>query len=98
MSQKIAKELFNNTKQFLKDAHQEAFIIKIIILFVLYIIVNLVFDIITRNDLIKTFADNPYIEIRLPNIMTYKILISLVMIITSHFFYKYFIKPHINFG
>ena len=90
------KELFNNTKQFLKDAHQTAFIIKIIILFVLYLVVNLVFDIITRNDLTKTFADNPYIEIRLPNNSTYKMLISLVMIISSHYFYKYLIKPHVH--
>ena len=97
MQPKITKELFNNTKLFLKDARQFAFIIKIIILFVLYIIVNLIFDIITRDDLTKTFAENPYIEIHLPNNMTYKMVISIVMIITSHFFYKYLIKPHINF-
>ena len=90
------KELFNNTKQFLKDDHYTSFIIKIIILFILYLVVNLVFDIITRNDLTKTFVENPYIVIHLPNNMTYKILISLFMIITSHFFYKYLIKPHIH--
>jgi hypothetical protein len=91
-----AKDILNNTKQFLKDAHHTSFIIKIIILFILYLVVNLVFDIITRTDLTKTFVENPYIVIHLPNNMTYKILISLFMIITSHFFYKYLIKPHIN--
>ena len=93
----LTKELFNNTKLFLRDAHQVGFIIKLIILFILYIIINFIFDIITRDDLTKTFAENPYIEIRLPNNMTYKMIISIIMIITSHFFYKYLIKPHIHF-
>jgi hypothetical protein len=48
-----------------------------------------------HEDLIRTFAENPNITIQLPNNTTFKLLITIGMIISSHFVYKTILKPFI---
>lgn len=77
----------------IKEAQQKKFLIKILILFCIYLFSNYLFDRIDREDLIRTFHDKPFITIRLPNNTTFKVIMSLIMIVLSHWVYKYVLKP-----
>lgn len=92
----IPKELLNNGKSVLSEIFQFRFFIKLIILFILYLISNLIFDKINEDELKRIFEANPTLAIELPNNVIFKLLITLFMIITSNFIYKIFIKPLIK--
>jgi hypothetical protein len=92
----LSNEIYENGKILFKEAHRKKFLIKILILFCIYLFSNYLFDSIEKEDLIKTFNDKPFITIRLPNNTTFKIIISIIMIIISHWVYNYGIKPILN--
>ena len=92
----IPKELLNNGKSVLSEIFQFRFFIKLIILFILYLISNLIFDKINEDELKRIFENNPTLTIELPNNVIFKLVITLFMIITSNFIYKIFIKPLIK--
>lgn len=91
--EEFSTEIYENSKILFKEACQYKFLIKIIILFILYIFANYIFDRIDHEDLIRTFHDRPTITIKLPNNTTFKIIITFIMIFISHFVYKIIIKP-----
>jgi hypothetical protein len=92
----IPKELLNNGKSVFSEIFQFRFFIKLIILFILYLISNLIFDKINEDELKRIFENNPTLTIELPNNIIFKLLITLIMIITSNFIYLMFIKPLIK--
>jgi hypothetical protein len=90
---KLSVELYENSKLILKEASQKFFLLKIILLFGIYLISNYIFDRIDHEDLLRTFHNKPYISIKFPNNTTFKIIITLLMIIFSHYIYRYLLKP-----
>ena len=95
MMGEVSSEIYENSKLLYKEMYNKSFLIKMIILFCVYFFSNYVFDRINHEDLIRTFAENPNITIRLPNNTTFKIIITIVMIVLSHFIYKNILKPFI---
>lgn len=91
----VSSEIYENSKLLYKEMYNKSFLIKMIILFCVYLFSNYIFDRINNEDLIRTFAENPNITIQLPNNTTFKMLITLGMIIFSHFVYKTILKPFI---
>ncbi len=91
----VSSEIYENSKLLIKEMSNKFFLIKMIILFCLYLFSNYLFDRINHEDLIRTFAENPNITIQLPNNTTFKVLITIGMIVSSHFIYKSFLKPFI---
>ena len=89
---KVSGQLIDNSKQLLKESSNVTFYLKILILFCIYLFSNYIFDRIDQEDLLRTFQDNPDIIIKLPNNTTFKIIITFLMVITSHLFYKYILK------
>ena len=86
-------QFVDNSKFFFTSVSQLKFFIKIFIIFIVYLIANYIFDRIDHEDLMTTFHSNPYLTIKIPNNITFKILITIVMIIISHFVYIYLLKP-----
>lgn len=95
MMGEVSSEIYENSKLLYKEMYNKSFLIKMIILFCVYLFSNYVFDRINHEDLIRTFAENPNITIRLPNNTTFKIIITIGMIVLSHFIYKNILKPFI---
>ncbi len=91
----LTNELMSSSKTLAKEIYQNNFLYKIIIIFCLYTITNYVFDRVDHEDLVRTFHDNPEINIKLPKNLTFKLLIILFMIVSSHFFYRYMLKPFV---
>lgn len=91
----VSSEIFENSKLLFKEMGNFSFLLKIIILFIVYLFSNYIFDRINNEDLIRTFAENPTINIQLPNNTTFKMLITICMIISSHFIYNFLVKPFI---
>jgi hypothetical protein len=92
---KISSEIYENSKLlFLKNA-KESFYFKLFILFCVYLFSNYIFDRMNNEDLSKTFQDNKYITINLPNNVTFKLIITLILIITSSWFYNNILKKYI---
>ena len=91
----VSSEIYENSKLLYKEMYNKSFLIKMIILFCVYLFSNYIFDRINNEDLIRTFAENPNITIQLPNNTTFKMLITIGMIIFSHFVYKTILKPFI---
>jgi hypothetical protein len=91
----ISSEIFENSKMLFKESSNVVFYLKMFILFCLYLFSNYIFDRIDQEDLLRTFHDNPNIIIKLPNNTTFKIIITILMIVLSHFVYKNFIKPFV---
>jgi hypothetical protein len=89
----LSSEIYENSKILIKEASQKKFLLKILLLFGIYLLSNYIFDRIDREDLIRTFHDKPFITIRLPNNTTFKVIITLIMIVLSHWVYKIVIKP-----
>lgn len=95
MMREVSSEIYENSKLLYKEMYNKSFLIKMIILFCVYLFSNYVFDRINHEDLTRTFAENPNIIIRLPNNTTFKIIITIGMIVLSHFIYKNILKPFI---
>ena len=91
----VSSEIYENSKLLYKEMYNKSFFLKMIILFCIYLFSNYLFDRINHEDLIRTFAENPNITIQLPNNTTFKILITIGMVIFSHFIYKAILKPFI---
>jgi len=91
----LSSEIFENSKILVKEVYQKNFFLKLLLLFSLYLVTNYVFDRIDHEDLVRTFHSNPHINIKLPKNTTFKIIITLIMILLSHYVYKLFIKPFI---
>jgi len=91
----VSSEIYENSKLLAKEMYNIKFLVKMIILFCVYLFSNYIFDKINNEDLIRTFAENPNITIQLPNNTTFKLLITIGMIILSHFVYKTILKPFI---
>lgn len=89
----VSSEIYENSKLLFKEMYTTSFLIKMIILFCVYLFSNYIFDRINNEDLNRTFANNPYITIQLPNNTTFIILITIGMIILSHIIYKTILKP-----
>ncbi len=92
-NQHLPGEFFSSTKILAKEIYQRNFFLKMLLLFCLYTFTNYVFDRVDHEDLVRTFHQSPTINIELPKNTTYKLLITLFMIISSHFFYVYLLKP-----
>jgi hypothetical protein len=92
----IPKELLNNGKSVFSGIFQFRFFIKLVILFILYLITNLIFDLINEDELKPIFEENKTMAIELPNNIIFKFVITLIMIIASNFIYLMFIKPLIK--
>jgi hypothetical protein len=92
----IPKELLNNGKSVFSEIFQFRFFIKLVILFILYLITNLIFDLINEDELKPIFEENKTMAIELPNNIIFKFVITLIMIIASNFIYLMFIKPLIK--
>lgn len=95
MITQVSSEVYGNSKLLLMEMGNVRFLIKMIILFIVYLFSNYIFDRINHEDLIRTFEENPNMTIELPNNTTFKILISIFMIILSHFIYRNTIKPFV---
>ena len=91
----VSSEIYENSKLLYKEMYNKFFLIKIIILFFVYMFSNYLFDRMDNDDLKRTFIENPYITIQIPNNITFKILITFSMIIISHFAYQKILKPFI---
>ena len=91
----VSKEFFENSKLLLKTLSKETFYFKIFILFVVYLFSNYMFDRLTNEDLSKTFYNRPTITIDISNNTTFKLIITIILIITSHWFYKNILKPYV---
>jgi hypothetical protein len=89
----ITSEVIDNFKLLLNEMSHSGFLLKMIILFIIYLFSNYIFDRINNEDLIRTFIQNPTMTIQIPNNTTFKILITIFMVIISHFTYILFIKP-----
>ena len=89
----VSGQLLDNSKQLFKESSNVTFYLKILILFCIYLFSNYIFDRIDHEDLLRTFHDNPDIIIKLPNNTTFKIIITSLMVVISHWFYKYILKP-----
>jgi hypothetical protein len=90
----ITKEVLDNGRILLNETFNMSFTIKIIILFIIYLFSNYIIDRLNQEDLIRTFVENPNITIQIPNNVTFKILIRIIMIIASHYVYVLFIRPY----
>jgi hypothetical protein len=91
----ITSKVMNNGTMLLNQALNKSFLIKILILFINYLISNYIIDRLNHENLIKTFVENPNITIDIPNNLTFKILIIISMITISHYTYVLFIKQYI---
>ena len=91
----VSSEIYENSKLLYKEIYNKSFFIKMVILFGVYLFSNYIFDRINQEDLVRTFSKNPNIIIELPNNTTFKILITIIMIISSHFIYTTMLKPFI---
>ena len=89
----ISSEFYDNSMLLFKEMRKLSFFLKMALLFFVYLFSNYVFDRIDHEDLIRTFHEHPYINIQLPNNTTFKLLITLFMIVSSHFIYRTLIKP-----
>ena len=88
-----SSEIFENSKKLFKESSNIIFYIKMLILFCIYLFSNYIFDRIDHEDLLRTFHDDPDITIKLPNNTTFKMIITLLMVVTSHWVYKNLLKP-----
>jgi|LauGreDrversion4_2_1035121.scaffolds.fasta_scaffold391518_2 hypothetical protein len=91
----VSSEIYENSKLLFKERYNKFFLIKIVILFFVYMFSNYLFDRMDNEDLKRTFLENPHITIQIPNNITFKILITFGMIIISHFAYQKIVKPFI---
>lgn len=91
----VSSEIFENSKLLFVESSKESFYIKILILFCVYLFSNYIFDRIDHEDLTRTFHDKPNITIELPNNTTFKFIITIIMIFTSHWVYKNVLKQHV---
>ena len=92
---KISSEIYENSKLLFVESYKESFYFKIFILFCVYLFSNYIFDRIDHEDLTRVFHSKPYITISLPNNTTFKIIITIIMILTSHWIYKYIVKQYV---
>jgi hypothetical protein len=94
--QKISSQMLDNSKSVLSNIFQFWFFLKLISLFILYLITNFLFDRINTGELKPLFesdGNNKTLNIELPNNIIFKLLITIIMIISSSFIYTIFFKP-----
>jgi hypothetical protein len=93
-------EIYENFKMVFKEACQKKLLLKIFLLFGIYLLSNYILDRIDQEDLIRIFHNKPYIKlsnnIRLPNNIIFKFILILILLITSKYVYRYIIKPLIR--
>jgi hypothetical protein len=92
----LTSEIYNNSKALVVDPLANKFYFKLLILFCIYLFSNYIFDLIDHDNLSQTFQSSPYINLKLPKNTTFQLLITLLMIIISHYVYKLLIKPVLN--
>jgi hypothetical protein len=85
-----SKEFYGNIKTL-----KESFFNKIIILFFVYLFSNYMFDKIDHEELYGAFHEKPTITIEIPKNVTFKIILTLILVITSQWVYKNIIKQHV---
>ena len=86
--------MFNDIYENVKSLN-ESFYHKIIILFCVYLFSNYMFDRIDHDDLYGVFHKEPYITVKIPKNTTFKLFITIILIIGSQFVYRNFIKQHV---
>jgi len=94
--QRISSQMLDNSKSVLSNIFQFWFFFKLILLFILYLISNFLFDRINNGELRPIFesdGNNKTLNIELPNNVIFKLLITVIMIITTSFIYTIFLKP-----
>jgi hypothetical protein len=95
--QKVSSQMLNNSKSVLANIFQFWFFFKLILLFILYLISNFLFDRINNGELRPIFesdGNNKTLNIELPNNVIFKLLITIIMIIITSFIYTIFLKPY----
>jgi hypothetical protein len=85
-----SKEFYGNLKTL-----KESFLNKIIILFCVYLFSNYMFDRIDHEELYGAFHEKPNITIQIPKNASFKIIITIILVITSQWVYKNIIKQHV---
>lgn len=91
----VSSEIYENSKLLFIESSKETFYFKIFILFCVYLFSNYIFDRIDHEDLTRVFHSKPYITIALPNNTTFKFIITIIMIIISHWVYTNIIKKYV---
>ena len=91
----VSNEIYEKSKLLFIESSKESFYFKILILFCVYLFSNYIFDRIDHEDLSRTFHDKPNIIIELPNNTTFKFIIIIILIVTSHWFYKNILKQYV---
>ena len=91
----VSSEIFENSKLLFLNSPKESFYFKLLILFCVYLFSNYIFDRINNEDLSRAFNEKQFITINLPNNITFKLIITIIMIITSYWFYKNILKPYV---
>lgn len=89
------EEFIENSKILLRELRNKNFLFKIFVLFLLYLLANHFFERIEREDLSRVFNTKPYTTVVLSTNTTFKLLLTLLMIVTSYYFYNYLIVPNI---
>ncbi len=92
----VSSEIFENSKLLFLNSPKESFYFKLLILFCVYLFSNYIFDRINTEDLSRAFIEKQFISINLPNNITFRLIITIIMIITSQWFYKNILKPYVN--
>lgn len=91
---KVSREIYENSKLIFQKTQKDSFYLKLLILFCVYLFSNFIFDKIDK-DLSKTFHNKKFITINLPNNETFKVIITIVLIIISTWFYNSILKKYI---
>jgi len=88
-------QLIDNSKLLLKTLSKKNFYFKIVILFIVYLFSNYMFDRMSNEDLSKIFYNKSNITIHISNNTTFKFIIIMILVITSNLFYKNILKPFV---
>jgi len=86
--------MLNNMYENVKTL-KESFYHKIIILFCVYLFSNYVFDRINHDELHGAFHKEPFITFKIPKDIAFKIIISLILILSSQWVYRNILKQYV---
>jgi len=96
MGEGLSSDLYENSKLFLYEFGEKSFLLKMGILFGVYLILNYLYDKLGTDELVKTFSKNPNITISIPNHITFRLVIVVLMFLSSHYVYDEYIREYVN--
>lgn len=91
---KVPREIYENSKLLFHKNQKETFYAKLLLLFIIYLFSNYIFDKID-DDLSRTFQNKKFITINLPNNATFKLIITIILIVISGWFYNNVLKKYL---